>query len=564
MFFDGPLGIVHQHHWVTPEERGERQPLRRGEYVLAFDGRLDNRRELLRTLALSASDGEPTDAELVLAAHSRWGDSLCERLIGPFAFILFDLAARRGLMARDALGDRTLFYAEIGPELAIASEEAALLAHPGLSTELDETRLAHYFAARVPGDGSSFFAGVSEVRPATVTAIADGPLIATEFWSPPSPESRSARNRDEVSERYRELLARSVRSRLRSAAPAAVLMSGGLDSTSIAALAAESAGEPSTRGPVRAISWVFDSLDQCDERAFIRPVVEKCGLEGHEFVADGLGPLPDGEELCLDPNGPEENPYRRLKARAYAEASGSGSVVLLSGGSADTFYAGFQRWFVDLSRAGAPLAALGELLAEIRRFGLRTGLSRAGFGQLRRAFQPTPERCPWLTPWARRLLEPESAPSAAPALARARAVAGSRQARGVSLEIPHACRHGVDLRHPYRDRRLVEFVLSLPAYELYRGGRLKDVARRAMVGRLPESVRNRTGPTRLTPLFERALRGPAGDRWARWLRRPAALWPRYVRSEWVDAALSRSPGPTGDVVLWNCLALEVWRSRFDL
>lgn len=558
---ESSFGLAHQHTWFTPEEVGERQPVRVDDRVLVFDGRIDNRPELSAKLDLGAPDRPSSDAELALAAHAAWGDAFCRRLIGPFALVLVDLRAGRALLARDALGDRTLFYADLGTELVIGSEEASLLAHPAVSSDLDETRLLHYFALEVPGDGSTFFRGVTEIEPGTLACVDQDSFTTESFWSPPATGSAATGDGAEFAERYLELLTLAVASRQRSPGPTAIMMSGGLDSTSLAALASESADRVGAGRP-RSISWVFDARTECDERAFIRPVVERCGLEGHEFPGDRLGPLPDGRDLCLNPGGPEENPYRRLKLRAYSEAVRAGSTALLNGGSADALYTGYQRWFVDLIRAGRPLTAARELVIDLGRSGVGTGLRRAGVGRLRRAFERR-RPCPrWLTPWARDRLA-RQAPPASHGTARLRAAAGPRAARGISAEVPYAARCGVDLRHPYRDLRLVEFMLSLPAYELYRHGRLKEIARRALAGLLPEAVLTRSTPTLLTPLFDQALRGANRDGWVRLLHRDGAAWPRFVRPDWIEAALARSTGPAGDAALWNCLSFELWRLRFD-
>jgi asparagine synthase (glutamine-hydrolysing) len=335
----GPLSAVHLHAWVTPEERGERQPLERGSEVLLFDGRLDNRRELEELLAADFADGRGmTDAEMALTAHQIWGEAAFERMVGPWALALVDLETGSALLARDPLGDRTLFYSIGEDELRLGSEEVALLAHPGVSARLDESRLAHYFALEVPGDGSTFFRDVREVRAGCVLRFSPGGgPVETTLWAP-GVATISARSDQELAEEYLHLLTRAVSCRLRSTRPAAVLMSGGLDSTSVAALAARVASG-STERP-RSISWVFSDPD-LDERPYIEPVVERCDLAAVYLNGDELGPSVDSRAIALNPNSPEESPYRRLKSAAYTAAVEAGSTALLTGGSADALYTGF-------------------------------------------------------------------------------------------------------------------------------------------------------------------------------------------------------------------------------
>ncbi len=557
-WIEGAVGLAHLHRWVTPEEVGERQPVQAGDRVLVFDGRLDNRGELISMLGLGGGAAGASDAELVLAAHEAWGGGCCARLVGPFALALHDQSTGRGLIARDALGDRTLFYADLGDEFVVASEEASLLAHPRVSDALDDTRMVAYFGGEVPADGSTFFEDVRELAPGCLLRIGADAAGPERFWSPPAATAPGTDDEGELAERYRELLGLAVSSRLRSPHPAAVLMSGGLDSTSLAALATENGAARGEDGAVRAVSWVFDSLPECDERAYIGPVVDRLGLASRLVVADRLTPTPDCEELCVNPAGPEESPYRRLKAGAYRVASEWGSSALLTGGSADALYAGFERWAIDLIRSGRPVRALAEVLADVGQFGVRTGLRRAGLG--RAASRRAPR---WMTPGAGERWREAVSGTGSDRNRRQNAVAGPRAARSISLEVFHAARCGVDLRHPYRDLRLVEFMLSLPAYHLYRQGRFKVLARHALAGRLPESVLGRTQPTLLTPLFERALRGENRQAWRRLLDASDAVWPRYVRRDWIEAALERSAGPAGDVALWNCVAFELWWRRFS-
>ena len=163
------IALAHRLFWTTPEAVGERQPLRDpvSGALLVFDGRLDNREELVAELGseLTEDSGIPSDARLVLAAYRRWGAELCRRLIGPFALVIADIGRRELLCARDPLGDRSLFYNLTRDTLLVASEESALLSHPEIGDELDRNRLDCFYALRVPADGSTFFRQVRELPP---------------------------------------------------------------------------------------------------------------------------------------------------------------------------------------------------------------------------------------------------------------------------------------------------------------------------------------------------------------------------------------------------------------
>ena len=169
---------------------------------------------------------------------------------------------------------------------------------------------------------------------------------------------------------------------------------------------------------------------------------------------------------------------------------------------------------------------------------------------------------PWLRRDAHRVAAAASSPRfGTPQGLRANqteAVTGLRAARSFSLENSYAAREGVELRDPYRDLRLVEFMLRLPAHQLYRHGRYKHIARRALAGRLPDSILQRTEPTLLTPLFDAGLRRRNRQVVEALLGSKEAVWRQYVEPRWVDDALNGSISPALDVVLWQCLSSELW------
>ena len=573
----GWLGLAHQHFWTTPEEVGERQPLTAmpAEVLLVFDGRLDNREALLAALGSAGSDrvGPVSDAELVLAAYQRWGQNFCQHLIGPYALVIVDLERRQVVCARDPLGDRTLFYHLSNDKLLVASEESALLAHPEVGVALDETHLACFFALRVPADGSTFFERVDELLPGEILRVDQESVRRAELWQPGADPQMRRRSDSDLEDEFLELLRQAVRCRLRATTPPAVMMSGGLDSTSAAALGAEELGRRHPEWRLRTVSWIFDEFDSCDERSFMDPVVERWNLEALRVNCDDAVPLTHQRVLGCHPSTPEDNVYRELKRRVFSLAAGAGSRVVLNCSAADALYTGGECWFEDLTLSGHPLQATSELLAEVRRRGPEEALRRSGLlrwpARVKRTlFRQHSVELPWLTPEARRRVTEVSEPRfQTPRGLRPNqleAVAGVRAARSFSLENSYACREGVELRDPYRDLRLVEFMLQVPAHHLYRHGRYKPIARQALTGLLTDSILQRTEPTVLTPLFEAGLRGKDRHIVEELLGSHNAIWPRYVDPSWVYRSLGGAISPALDVVLWHCVSFELWRRRSGL
>jgi asparagine synthase (glutamine-hydrolysing) len=567
--------LGHQHFWTTPEEVGERQPLSdAGARVdVVFDGRLDNRAELLA--ALGELDPTISDAALALRAFATWGEPCFERFLGAFAAAFWDSARRRLVLARDPLGSRTLCY-RITPRLVlVASEEAALLVHPDVGTSLNDATLAEFFAVSAPRDGSTFFRDISELLPAHVLVVTEQGTATRRFWRPEPARRVEYRTDREYADHFRELLADSVRCRLRCVGRPAVMMSGGMDSPAIAALAATELDRRDA-GPLATFSWVFDELRECDERRWILPTVDRFRLDATYVTGDTSWPLRDAERWPVDPSRPWSNAYRLLKQQVYAAARSRGCRVLLNGAFSDAFYTGSEEWLTDLVREGRLRDAAKEI-RRVARGGARAVVTDAGVRRLvRRAllggapdFQMDPRSLPWLTPYAQRLLAPRVEWHHEASLFRRpeqyESVLGPFTGLDAA-EMHHASRSGVEVRDPFRDRRLVELALAVPAHQLLGGGRSKRMHRAALSDLLPAEVTARTQPTGLTPLFSRGL-DRERETARRLLSRKDAPWRRFVSAASVAELFSRRnelPDGAASLVPWQCLSSQIWIDRASL
>ncbi len=541
---------------------GRRVRLRRAGLDVLFDGRLDNRQQLFdQLLPESAGLRGASDIELAVLAYRRWGVRCFEQFLGPFAMAVVDTESGRLVAGRDPLGDRTLCYHQGSSEMVIATEASAILDHPSVSSRLDEVTLAKFFAVDAPASGSTFFAEIRELPPGHVLVYDRNKLRLEQFWPPAELPSIRYRTDGEYVEHFRSLLVESVRCRMPSSSVPAVLMSGGLDSTSVAALAASELDdrEAGTRLPV--ISWVFDDFPGADERAFMDPMIDRFSLSAHRIHGDGDWPLRDLQSWPLNPNAPWQGLYCRLQNKAYAAARRAGATVLLTGEYGDHLYQDGALWLRGLLAEGRWVESWQALRREVGEQSL-LGIARGGpvRGAVARALGVRRRQSaqPWLTPAAQRLADSESstAPSALPG------VLDPRCAHTASLEVSNASKSGIDVRRPFRDRRLIEFVLSIPAHLLYRPGWSKWILRQAMAGILPEPVRLRRHVSSLLPLAARGLAERELSTVRDLLAEPEALWRRYVRSDWLSTAFPQRLQQQLDgieaVIPWQCICSELW------
>ncbi len=561
---EGPVAVVHHHFKTTPEEVDESQPVARNRVVVVLDGFLTNRRRLFG--ALDDVDPGSSDAKLLAAAYNRWGAACVRRLDGAFAFAIWDPHEQRLILGRDALGARRLVLTEAGGVLLAASEERTLLTHPLVRRDRDRSTVTRYFALLPPRAGHTFFTDIAEVEPGTEVLVQlSGRRI--ERWWQPDPERRlECCDDQEYALVLRNALNEAVGGCARSAQRPSVLMSGGLDSTALAGVAA-SAG----LGPL-AITWVFDSLPGADERDEAATMARHNGLEHVLVRSDDCAPGPELIDRAVLPDFPRVNPFRGLLDRAYTEARDRAGRVVLTGWFADAQYLARHHWLAEMIRDrgwGAGALELSRVwrhqppwtpegLAPLRHVAVRTLLGRRTGGR-GGSVQPPP----WLTQEAADLLRDELAVSGAklsPAEARLEAARSRRLAGVVAAEQPHTHGLGLEVRYPFATRAVFETLLAMPAYLLTRGGFRKFVQGLAVRKELPDPLVQTRRWKHLGSLYQLGMERVGGM-----LRGGGRLgdddWERYVDTGWIMArrAGAKHRGSlTGDLIPWEVASWLRW------
>jgi asparagine synthase (glutamine-hydrolysing) len=237
---DGSVALGRRLMRVLPEDAYDNQPLTggAGRYVLVADVRLDNRDELTEALRIPAPQAHGLcDAAILLAAIERWNEACLERLVGDYAFVLWDGAFRRLLLARDPLGQRPLHYHRGNTFFAFASMPKGLHALAEVPYAPDEDRIAEFLALIPEAGTQSFFRGIERVEPGHTLAITPTSFVARRHWQP-SRRPTALRQPEQYSEALRGLLDQAVQCRLRGAENVGAELSAGFDSAAVAATAA--------------------------------------------------------------------------------------------------------------------------------------------------------------------------------------------------------------------------------------------------------------------------------------------------------------------------------------
>lgn len=269
------VAFVHTLLKTTYESESERQPASLdGQVWITADARIDAREDLARELGLPQSALSRPDCELILHAYARWGESCVDHLLGDFVFAIWDGRARKLFCARDHFGAKPFYYAHVGSTFVFSNTLNCIRIHGGVSDELNELAIADFLLFEYNQDlATTTFRDVRRLPPAHVlNATAEG-LMTRRYWSLPDRERiRYRRTRDYV-EHFRSLLEMATADRLRTKR-VGVLMSGGLDSSSVAAFARRVRPETD----LKAHTHFYERLMPDDEKHFASLVASALGI----------------------------------------------------------------------------------------------------------------------------------------------------------------------------------------------------------------------------------------------------------------------------------------------
>lgn len=540
-------GPDEQHHWVagsialshcmlrtTPESFEEHQPLTSQDksLVLVWDGRLDNRDALRRdVIAAGAVVRNNSDAELALHSYAIWGEACPTRLLGDFAFAVWDSRFSKLFCAIDHMGARPFYYAVNKRCFAFASDEEALLALPGVSGQPNESLIADVLAPSAHSYDTqySWLRDVRGLMPGQSMHVrCDGALQTASYWHLEADEENVFASENECQEAFLEVFGEAVRCRMRSSGHIGAMMSGGLDSAGIASMAKRLM--PDMPGKeIHTYSAISDHPETCVESQSILSLTRDLGGNAHLVSVPsftGMVSVQDVIETAWSRAHPIDNSIL-LPAMMCLAASRRNDRVMLSGASGDMTLQAPLRYPSELLRTGQWQHAWAECQAMSRNHTFLRGASpfvlllsnawtayvpgvvKALAYRMRRDGAPPPMGM--LNPeFARRFQLEDRLRLQRAQHARARLTIGNHQqayARslssswglvlGLTAYERVAGRFGVEMRDPWADKRVVEFFLRLPLRYKVRDGWTKYLVRTVFAPDMESSVRQRTGKEHL-------------------------------------------------------------------
>jgi asparagine synthase (glutamine-hydrolysing) len=583
LFRRGPVALAARRLSIIDLDHGD-QPIANedGSVVVVQNGEIYNYRELKRELEGQGHRfATDCDTEILVHLYEQHGDAFVERLRGMFAIALWDDSERRLLLARDRFGIKPLYYGFHAGSLSFASELKALLELPGFPREIDPHAVSAYLAFNSIPAPMTVFAAARKLQPGFLLAWQGGKIRLRRFarLRPAAADQVRREPAAELEEELRDVLRDSIRAHLVADVPVGVLLSGGVDSGGITALAAGESAQP-----LKTFSIGFEESG-FDELSRARLVAARYGTDHHELVLrpDAVDLLPKLVAAFDEPFGDSS----ALPTYLVSELAAGEVKVALSGEGGDELFGGYYTYVADLlaPRLGR-LATLAAPLAEaLPSSDARVGLDYKAkrFARAAARADPLERHHAWKEIFSTDLrnsllggVDPAWDPvdlyreryaetAGAPPLARMQDVdLGIYMVDDLLVKTDRlSMAHSLELRVPFLDQRVAEFALALPTALKVRGFAKKRLLRRALAPLLPKEVVRGRKQGFSIPLAA-WLRGPL-EPFARDLLAPATLERQgLLDPSVVTPLLDRHCSGSEDLSrqLWGLMALTMWFDRY--
>jgi asparagine synthase (glutamine-hydrolysing) len=557
--------------------------VRRADHLVVAQSRLDNKGDLVPSLRAHGVTPASSDAEVILAAYERWGTDCAQRLIGDFAFAIWDDAEQQLFAARDPMAMRPFYYYSDAKRFAFASEISQLLA-AGVPKRINETMVALYLAGRFDPLDLTFYEGIKQLEPAHALLVTTRGVNTWRYWDL-DPERRLRYRRDQdYAEHFRELFLTAVHDRVKTDKPIGLFLSGGVDSGTLASAIGWLKDSGVNVPDVHAISFAFPSFPECDERAVSDAIADHYGFHKHTVDMDRAYPLAGYPEHGPSVDEPFIGAYQAALEDGLSQVQALGAGLMMGGDRGDLLVGDVlfdplgmlaagrphRAWreFADLQRwRGGPRKVILNYAIKPLALGLREGYYR------RTPDHPVTRMPAWLSPELTERTQLKDRLLALPIAAPFGSVRGLRyelflipfHMRGVAWSERTQARFGLEFADAFSDRRLLEFVLAIPQWVVQRSNAPKAILQEALKDAVPKVAQGRLRKVSPGPLYEAALRDYAYATVTDLLTGSRAAAHGFIEGEVLSAVYENAcSGAALPPEFWWALTLEMWlRERWS-
>jgi asparagine synthase (glutamine-hydrolysing) len=577
------IALGHANLVLHRRERMQKQPLWLPDNSVAIvaDARIYNREDILQRLGnVSWFSNDPLDAAIILAAYERWQKGCLDYLDGDFAFAIWDDSKKCLFAARDPFGTKPFFFYAANGRFTFASEPKQILALPGVPFEPDDLIIGEYLFARFRERERTFFSNVRRLQPGHYLLASEGGVEQRRWWQPQPERQIHYMDEQQYFDQFREFLRAAIEKRLQTEYPTGIHLSGGRDSSSLVVLAADLYRKNSAELPaIRTISAVYGDLS-CDESPYIQAISDKVPFLNCTFSPSDIPFVPESTADLWRVDAPIGSVQRSFTIGGAQVMQSIGARTLLDGvGGDEITHEVYYLRDMALRKQYLPLLRESWLASKKTRASFSSlmldAVAAAAPTSLKRIIHKFNQPPVWQPPaWAAQDFgeffmacsntEPfdwscyKSLTQGLifwqffdPYFSWAQEVAEVR-----------ASYAGYELRHPYCDRALVEFVMAMPFEHRIPDGQWRYLQLRGLRDYLPDAIINRADQTTFEEYVLQIL-ATAVPRWQsilfateRWESAPyvnrrdaSQLFTSYRPSEHV----------LGDAIhLWRIAFVELW------
>lgn len=581
IYLDHRTALAHQMLHTTPQSLKEKQPFNEDNIVITADARIDNRESLLKILEIE--NHHISDSELILKAYNEWGEKCPDKLLGDFAFAIWDKNNEKLFCARDHMGVKPFYYYLSEDLFLFGSEIKAILTCSLVSPKINKMQVANYLGLYYEDREITSYENILRLPAAHSLTVTSQKKELKRYWAL-DPASRIYLDSDqEYIDEFTRIFTETVRCRLRSAYPVGAMLSGGLDSSSIVCTAQNILKKYRKR--LNTFSAYFGSVPESNERYYIDRVLSTDEFDSHYINADEISPLAQLDEFFFHGDQFLIPPNHFLFWEIACEANSNGVRILLDGLEGDatlSYGAGLAAQFLKSGK-------LKKLVEEINYFSKRVGRSpynilssvilayltpklinrliwnyrelRGSYGSKTRIVDSNFTKKMGLLQKANKLHQREQADS--PRSMHHRDITSGLYQYEMEFVDWATARFAVEPRHPFFDKRLIEFCFAIPTEQKRNKGWDRAILRRAMSGILPMEVQWRKEKGDLSHNFNQSLLKYEKELLDELILENIKIIEEYVDTQKIqEIYFEYSQGDAkDDIHLWNTVTLTAWLKK---
>ena len=523
---EGSVAFGHQMLFTTAESLHEKLPFEDEEsgLVITADARIDNRKELSELLELEDTE-EVSDSLFIIKAYEKWGENCPDKLLGDFAFAIWDKNNEKLFCARDHMGVKPFYYYLSDDAFFFATEMKALFTIKEVPYKLNEMGLAFYLMM-IEDDKSTFYEDIFSFAPAHFLTIDHTGHELKKYWEIDAESEIILNSEKEYITAFREIFFEAVKCRLRSVFPIGFELSGGLDSSSIVSVAKKILSKDKKSNlNIKTFSIVYDDFPQSDERYYINSIINTGGIESILIFGDLISPLEQIETILWYQEQPFFTPFISTKWNVYKKMRENDVRINLGGTGGDNVISYGTNYLQEL----AITFKWKKLVKELKGYANRANINFINLFFSKVFFPLIPDCIKYLKPFynnrkpnisvlnkdfankvkAKKYLndiywKPRKGVHTAKKLHYI-LLNSFTDLHVIEIENKSSSAFSIESRFPFLDKRLIEFCYAIPTEMKFKFGWSRYILRVSMERILPQKNQWRPYKAGVDPVYDKNL-----------------------------------------------------------